>query len=286
MKLWEILFAPSVTQKQIFKALGKLDSCCGNPLYRMARAIEKNLYKNITAFHPFSLFEADEDHMVMLHIFSSAAAFLVLPFEDVLWPYFLFDQELDAARRARVMKFYKRCVQNHLYVFGRDKQFLSKNPMFSTMVQSLDETFPDAKYVCMARTPFETVPSTISMFSYYFNALLSPVEPHPFADELVDMLQLYYSYPLEKIAALPPDRQQVIDYTTLVEYPAKTVTGLCERFGIAMSPAYEQLWQQKGKERRYKSRHTYQLDQFGLTREEIVRKFENVFDRFGFDKQG
>lgn len=284
MKFWEILFAPSVTQKLFFKALGELDSCCGSPFYRLVRALEKSLFKNIRVFHPFSLFEADEDNMVMLHIFSSAAAFLVLPFQDVLLPYFLFDQELDAERRARVMKFYKRCVQNHLYVFGKDKQFLSKNPMFSTHVQSLNETFPDAKFICMARTPFETVPSTISMFSYYFNALMSPVEPHPFADRLLDILQLFYEYPLAKLAEQPADRQQIIDYTTLVEKPEQTVTELFARFGIELSPAYARaLKKEQEKARSYKSSHAYSLENFGLTPETIVKKYESVFNRFGFD---
>ena len=108
------------------------------------------------------------------------------------------------------MGFYKRCVQNHLYVFGQDKIFLSKNPMFSTMIQSLDEVFPDAKFIYLARTPFETVPSTISLVSYYFNTLMSPLEPYPYLNMQLDILDLYYSYPLRKFKELPESRQQTI----------------------------------------------------------------------------
>ena len=181
MKSWEIMFAPSVTQKKFFKALGALDSRCGSPLFRLVSVLEKSLFKNLSTIHPASLFEAEEDGMILLHIFSSATAFFVLPFAEEFRPYFLFDQELPESQRRRILGFYKRCVQNHLYVFGRDKQFLSKNPMFSTMVQSLDEIFPDAKFVYMARTPLETVPSAISLVSYYFSAVMSPLHPISFS---------------------------------------------------------------------------------------------------------
>ena len=286
MKTWEILFAPSVTQKKIIKAFCQLDSLFGSPLYRLTRAIDKRLYKSLSSIHPGSLFEAEEDGLILLHIFSSATAFFVLPSAKDLWPYFLFDQQLAAALRARILKFYKRCVQSHLYVFGPDKTFLSKNPMFSTMIQSLDEAFPDAKFVYMARTPFETVPSTVSLVSYYFNTFMSPLEPYPYLEDQLEMLSLYYTYPLIRFEALPASRQETIAYTMLVEKPEQTVTELCARFGITLSPAYAQaLRKEQEKAFRYKSAHAYSLDQFSLKPEAIVKRYESIFDRFGFDRQ-
>ena len=183
MKFWEILFAPSIIQKKIYNTIGALDALCGSPLYWLIRALEKRSIRNLAKIHPISLFEAEEDGIILLHIFSSAFLGFVLPFLDDLWPYVLLDQEMgDAAQRGKIMAFYQRCVQNHLYVFGREKRFLSKNPLFSAMVGSLNETFPDAKFICMARTPFETVPSAVSLLTFYFNTFLSPIEPCPFLD--------------------------------------------------------------------------------------------------------
>lgn len=285
MKSWEIMFAPSVTQKKFFKALGALDSRCGSPLFRLGSVLEKSLFKNLSTIHPSSLFEAEEDGMILLHIFSSATAFFVLPFAEEFRPYFLFDQELPESQRRRILGFYKRCVQNHLYVFGRDKQFLSKNPMFSTMVQSLDEIFPDAKFIYMARTPLETVPSAISLVSYYFSAVMSPLHPNPFLDDQLQILSLYYNYPLVKFDDLPPDRQQIIRYTALVEQPAQTVSDLCASFGLEMSPAYTRLLEKKqGRAQQHTSSHDYSLEKLGLTRDVIIQKYAAVFDRFGFKK--
>lgn len=285
MKAWEIHFAPSVAQKKFFKALGVLDSLCGGPLYRLLRTVEKRLFKNLSTMHPTSMFEAEEDGMILLHIFSSASAFFIFPFPDLFQPYFFFDREIDAARRARVMKFYKRCVQRHLYAFGKDKQFFSKNPMFSTMVQSLHQTFQDAKFIYLARTPFQVVPSTVSMITYYFNAVMSPLVPCPFLEEQLQMLLKYYLYPLPELAGMPPEQQQIILYTDLVEHPARTVFDLCARFGFEVSPAYaEAVRGNKGKSQQHTSNHGYSLAEFGLSRKAIVETFKPVFERFGFDR--
>ena len=286
MKFWEILFAPSIIQKKFYKTIGALDALCGGPLYRLISALEKRSVKNLAKIHPISLFEAEEDGIILLHIFSSAFLGFVLPFLDDLWPYIFLDLEMkDAAQRAKIMAFYRRCVQNHLYVFGREKRFLSKNPLFSTMVGSLNETFPDAKFICMVRTPLETVPSAISLLTFYFNTFLSPIEPSPFIGQQLEMLSRYYHYPLARLAELSPDRQKVITYQTMVTHPAQTVLDIYKSFGFAMSPAYTAIIQrEEEKARSYKSKHEYSLEKFGLTREQVVTRYEDIFDRFGFEK--
>jgi hypothetical protein len=243
------------------------------------------MYKDLSGIHPTSMFEADEDNIVLMHIFSSGGGFLMLPFLEEFRPYLYFDEELPAPQRKRIMEFYKRCVQSHLYVFGKNKQFLSKNPIFSTLVQSLNETFPDAKFVYIARTPFETIPSALSLTSHYFNSVMSPLHLCPFIDEQIDIIARCYNYPLMKFQELPLDRQRIIRYTDLVEHPAQTVTDLCASFGLEMTPAYTQLLEKKqGKAQRFTRNHEYSLEKFGLTREVIIEKCAAVFDRFGFEK--
>ena len=286
MKFWEILFAPSIIQKKFYKTIGALDALCGSPLHRLVRALEKRSVKNLAKIHPISLFEAEEDGIILLHIFSSAFLGFVLPFLDDLWPYIFLDLEMkDSAQRAKIMGFYRRCVQNHLYVFGKEKRFLSKNPLFSTMVGSLNETFSDAKFICMVRTPFETVPSAISLLTFYFNTFLSPIEPCPFLGQQLEMLSRYYRYPLARLAEMSPGQQRVITYQAMVTHPAQTVRDIYSSFGFAMSPAYTAIIQrEEEKARSYRSKHEYSLEKFGLTREQVVTRYEDIFDRFGFEK--
>jgi hypothetical protein len=178
-------------------------------------------------------------------------------------------------------------VQNHLYVFGREKRFLSKNPFFSGMIQSLTKTFPDAKFLCMVRTPFETVPSAISMWSTCFHVLLSPLGPLPLLDAQREIITHYYRYPLEQLAALSPELQQVVTYPALVTEPARTTIDIYKNFNLAMTPAFMlTLQRQEEKARRYESRHAYSLEQFGLSRDQLLQDYADIFGRFGFDKEG
>ena len=285
MQFWEILFAPSIIQKKFYKALGAIDALCGSPLYRLISALEKRSVKNLAKIHPVSLFKTEEDGIILLHIFSSAFLVFPLPFLEELWPYLLLDMEMDAQHRAKIMAFYKRCVQSHLYVFGREKRFLSKNPLFSAMVQSLNETFPDAKFICMMRTPFETVPSAISLLTYYLHTFLSPIEPCPFLESQMKMIDCYYRYPLTRLDKMAPDRQQVITYQALITRPAQAVIDIYKSFGFELSPAYNKIIQrEEEKARSYKSKHEYSLEKFGLNREQIVTRYKDIFDRFGFEK--
>jgi hypothetical protein len=53
-----------------------------------------------------------------------------------------------------------------------------------------------------------------------------------------------------------------------------------------MTPAFiEILHREEGKAHSYKSKHKYSLEQFGLTREAILSQYEDIFERFGFDRQ-
>jgi len=285
MKHWEILFAPSIIQKKIFNTIGAVDRFCGSPLSKLISKWETRLFGKLSEIHKFSIFEAEEDEIILLHAFSSLFLVVMFPFVDIFRPYFYFDLNLSNAEKARIMGFYKRCVQKHLYVFGKNKQFLSKNPLFCGTVQSLNETFPDAKFICLVRSPLEAVPSALSLLSSGFNIVLSPCEPYPLLEGQLEMINHHYHYPLEKLAALPPDRQQVINYQELVTHPAQTVIDIYKNLGFAMTPALmEMVRREEEKARAYKSKHEYSPEQFGLTREAIVARYEDIFERFGFNK--
>lgn len=285
MKHWEILFAPSIIQKKIFNAIGAADNFFGNPLKKLIDKCETRVFGTLSDIHRFSIFEAEEDEIILLHAFSSLFLVIMFPFVDTFRPYIYFDLKLSSAEKARIMGFYKSCVQKHLYVYGRNKQFLSKNPLFCGTVQSLNETFPDAKFICLVRNPLETVPSALSLLTSGLNIVLSPCEPYPLLDGQLEMLTHHYRYPLEKLAALPPDRQHVIKYHEMVTHPAQAVIDIYNNFGFAMAPAFmETVQREESKARAYKSKHEYSLEQFGLTREAIVARYEDIFDRFGFER--
>lgn len=285
MKFWEIAFAPSITQKKFWLALGKLDSLLGRPVKKLILSVENRMLAKLGRIHASGLFEAEEDEFILLHIFSTSFLTAVFPFEDDLRPLMRFDDDLDPDCRARIMAFYKRCVQAHLFVFGRGRRYLSKNPSFSSKVVSLCETFSDANIVCMVRTPLEVLPSTISLLTSYYNLFMSPVEKYPQREFIYATMAHWYRHAVDSLKDRPAEQKLILTYGTLTENSDRAVRDLYERFGLCMTTTFDQiLREESAKAQAYKSRHAYSLEQVGLKREDVIADFQDVFERFGFDR--
>ena len=209
----------------------------------------------------------------------------MFPFDERVRRFSRFDLELPAADRDRIMKFYKQCVQRHLYVFGKDKRFLSKNPAFSPKIQSIGETFPDAKVIYMARNPLQAVASGMSIRSFWLDRLHSPLSPEDMQSFIIERTLFFYSHPLEILSAWPENRHAFVNYDSLVADPEKTVLEIYERFGLNVSPSYRAaLSLDKIRSFTYRSRHRYAAEDFGISRDTIISLFQNIFEKFGFDK--
>ena len=284
MKLWELFFAPSIIQKKCWCALGKLDRCLGSPLFRIVHSWEDRVFNQLGRMHVLSLFEPEEDELLLLTVFSSVFLSFAFPFEDEVRGFALFDLELPLRQRERIMAFYKKCVQRHLYCFGRGRRFLSKNPAFSPKIESLYRTFPDARIICMVRSPFAAIPSSMSLISYFCHFFTSPVEVFPMHAAIQEMLSTWYRYPLEQLAKQSADHQAVITYDTLVRNPRETVHGLYTRLGCSFTSDYQRVLEAEAERAlKYTSRHTYSLEHSGLSSDQIREDYHDILERFGFE---
>jgi hypothetical protein len=171
-------------------------------------------------------------------------------------------------------------------VFGPDKHFLSKNPVSSSKINSIYETFPDAKIICMVRHPFEAVPSAISWISYgiyQFNSAEQPIV----TEMILSWISHFYTYPLEQLDKQPEERRLIETYDTLVADPKTCVTGIYKRFGYNVSESFQQYLEvQTEKSKNYQSRHSYSLDQYALPPDRIIEDFKPIFHRFEFSMDG
>ena len=284
---WEILYAPSIVQRKFWRAVGALDRRLGGPLRRGFERLERRLFADFDKFHKLSLFEPEEDDGILLNVFASIFVGFAFPFPEELRPFAQFDTEVPAARRARIMGFYRRMVQKHLYVHGPDKRFLSKNPAFSPKVETLREVFPDAKVICTVRSPAEMLPSFINLMSAIWGVFGDPPEPYPYKEFHLEMAGHWYRYPVARLDTWPASSQSVVVYDSLVADPEATVKGLYARFGFALSETYAAtLARERARAKTYRSAHEYSLEQFGLTRERVMTDYRDIFERFGFDNQG
>lgn len=284
MRMWEILFAPSILQRRLIRALSWLDRRLGHPLGRHLADVETG-WQEQNVMHRVSLAAPEEDDYLLLHIWSALTVGLSSGLVDQAVPYTYFDTALPESERARIMGFYKRCVQRHLYARGHrsgSKQYLAKNPALSPKLATLWECFPDARVIYIVRNPLEMVPSYLSMMEFSWRTVGVPVKGETLRNYILEMAEHWYTYPLQLFESVPEDKYAVVRYDDLENDPEAVITAIYQRFGLDMNPAYADLLRQEAaKARRFRSKHDYSLQEVGLTREQILARFK-VFEQFAF----
>lgn len=281
---WEIFIAPSIIQRKIVRGFFSLDRVLGGHIATaLDRFWQKNVQKNVS-FHQLGVTEPEEDEGILAHIYSGIIPWNMFPvMEDGVPEYATFDTSLTERDKRRVMTFYRRCVQRHLYAHGGGKRYLSKSPSFSGKVDALYQTFPDAKIIYLIRNPLEMVPSQVSMWAFKWNVTCSPLDSYPYEDELLEMIRYWYQHPLERLAEAPEDSYMIVRFDELVSDPQAVVRQMYDHFGFTMSRRYEkQLVRQARRAKKRASKTRYSLKDMGLTERQIAARFGDVMRRFKF----
>jgi hypothetical protein len=284
MQTWEILLAPSITQRKVVEALSGLDRRLGRPVSRRINAQQQRWQRKNT-LHKVALHAPEEDAYLLLHIWSTIMVWLYSGVLTGLDAWARFDTAMTEREKQRVMDFYVKCLQRHQYAHGGDSHhYLAKNPTFSPKIDALYEHFPDAKIIYLARNPLDVIPSFASMLKFEWEIMGSPFEERSDFSRIIDMIDHWYAYPLERLAHAPAQSQVVVSFDTLVDAPDQTVHAIYDRFGLDISPAFAGILRREtAKSRNYHSPNSHSLQGTGISRQEILERFEHVFDRFGFD---
>jgi len=283
MSTWEIA-APSVSLRRWVRGLSRLDRRLGGLINRRLRDWEGEWHEE-APMHQVLLKGPEEDEHWHLHIWSTVVVWVAAALigKDTM-AYTRFDTDLPPERKRRIMRYYRHCVHRHLYAHRPARHYLSKTPSFCPKVDSLLTTFPDARFVYLARNPLDVIPSFISLLDFQWRFAFTPRERFACRDYVLDMAEHWYDYPLQILDRAPPDRVTIIRFDDLVADARATLTRIYEHLGYDLSPEFGQVLQQATqRSRAYRSRHLYDLEEMGLSREGIVERFSDVFERFGFD---
>jgi hypothetical protein len=229
------------------------------------------------------LFDPEEDEHLLFYAWSTLFAGFVFPYLEELPPYQYFDTEIPRAERDRLMAFYRHCIQRHLYATG-GRHYMAKNPLFSARIESLLETFPDARIVYLVRNPLDTLPSTISLFRYMWRLFSDIPQRYPYREEILAWTRYWYDHPLEVIDRTPPEQCMIVRYDDLTRSPDVVFRSIYSRFGYPRSETLEKILRDASTEAQsHTSSHQYSYEAMGFTRDEIVRQFAHIFERFNFD---
>jgi hypothetical protein len=286
MRTWEMLFAPSITQRCIIHGLSALDRRLGRPVCRLISQVQAK-WQAANDLHTVALQRPEEDEYILLHIWSTLMVWLFSGFLTYIDDWVHFDQRIPPGDKQRVMDFYKGCLRRHLYYHGTEDTFyLAKNPNFSPKIETLRKTFPEARFIVLVRNPLDMVPSFINILNFSWQVLGDPVLERSGYPQVLDMVEHWYTYPLARLADAPSDRAVVINFDEMVADPDWTVRAIYDRFGWEVGPAFgEALRQATIRSRNYEPHPPYDLEAMGLTREQVVDRYAEIFERFGFDRR-
>jgi len=283
VKLYQTIF-PAITATKTFKRLvGLAQTRVGSVLHRAYGFLNKPFESRWQDVHHLSLDQAEEDVCTLLWSLTSPATGLLFPFMEDIPSQTWIDRQPDADRRA-FMDCYENTIKRH--VFAADgKRFLNKNVFFSTRVRSVYEKFPDAVFVYLVRDPHDCLPSFLNMFYQAWKAHSPGIRPD--GEEIQALKRLgydYYRYALQCRQEIPDDQFIVIRYEDLIRDPKATVLDLYGRLGMPVSEAFEaKLDHAMIAHHEYESPRNFELDFFGISREEVSRELHEVFEEFGYD---
>ncbi len=284
MKLWEIILAPSVTQKKILVFISGIDRKLNWFLSRTLKKWEKKLFDRFENIHSISLFNVEEDEYILLHILSCALMVFIFPQWKNIHSLIRFDIEVSGKRKQRILTYYKNCIRKHKYVFGPDKTYLSKSPSHTSKIESLKKTFPDCKLIYLLRFPEQTISSAIGMYKVYNRIFFTGVGLQVLAEQTMNFADIWFAN-LEKLETWTDESTVIIKFEDMVRNPYHVINSVYQRFGYQINNEFEnRLKLITRQSASYSSPHRHSPEEQGLNPLEIRERYRKVYEKYYSDK--
>ncbi len=281
-KTWEIYF-PSLTARIIIKPIIKF-------------LIRRNLTQIMpeSSGHGLYLDRVEHDEFLFVHRLDTQFLLLLSPLglSDREYPELrLYDQQPDFRRYSSV-KFFQECLKRQIY-YTQKEQIIAHVHFSTCRIKTLLETFPDAKFIYLVRSPQETIPSHLTLEYNTFknqNRLQNIPETklkRYFERRYRYDIELYlYFYERQKKGEIPPENVMILPYSYLCSDLETSFSKIEQFTGIQATERLRQaVKQQAQKQKKYRRQHKIiDLQQFGLSQEQIARDFGFVFLEYDLER--
>ncbi len=166
---------------------------------------------------------------------------------------------------------YRLQVQ-HLQLFFPGSHWVSKASAHLHYLPVLFDVFPGANVVRLHRHPCRAIPSLCSLVAIYRSVFSSQVDHREIGKVILDMFTdgMTRSMSIEQFRF--PQHFVDVHYDKLVANPIGTVRDIYEKLGYSYPRglAHKMMRYLKTESRVPKQQHTYGLEQFGLTRSDVL----------------
>ena len=256
MKMWELFFAPAISQKLLLIGLGKIDALFGAPFFRFLKFVENKAFQDFNRIHKLGLFNVEEDALILFHLFSSYHLSFLIGKEQS-YTHLNYGKGVPKA----VWAYYKICVDNHMRLNPR-KTYLSKNPFFSGSSESLSALFKAAKFIYMDRDINQVVPSFLSLKKFLSYVFYGKQPSNKQYKSILKILLFWRDTQTKKVCDSLKLKACFLELTT---EPINLVNNIYQFLEITVGAEYKKaLKREVLKAKSYKSEHKYSASTFDI----------------------
>ncbi|MFP4541219.1 MAG: sulfotransferase [Opitutales bacterium] len=265
---WEVLLAPSVAERRGWRLLGRLDRALGRPGRRLLDALIARASGEFGEIHAVSLEAPEEDYLTLLPVAGCFLAVLAFPSAESFWRLGRLDT-LPPAEQAELLRFYRICLQKHLYVAGPDKQLLSKNAAFASWIPGLRQTFPGARFLVCVREPLGALSSQLSSLEGGCAACGTEADAAGLPERFRATFEHAYRCLAREVEAAPADLA-VVDQADLQRVPEVALGAALAHLGVARTADLQHaLAEAAAASRAHRSGHHHRPARYGFSKDSI-----------------
>jgi hypothetical protein len=265
VKLWEIIFAPSILQKYCSIGIFKMDAYLGSPLKKSVCFFENLLIGKFKKIHVIGLELPEEDEGFLIWNLSSLYLSFFYCDSDFFKSFYQFDRSMDATSKKRIMKTYSNYIKRHNFVFNRhgERQFLSKNPLMMNKIASLHGIFPDAQLININRDLADTIPSTLALNRSICSAFTSIKTNERVETQTIEQLIAWYDLAFESLKTYFPNSHIKVDFKKLIQQDKVEIQRISDFLSV---PFHQLVFPVNVGGRKHKNNNPYER----LSKEELA----------------
>ena len=273
----------SILFNKLVTFFGKIDRRIGRPFRKFFDWTEKVFFSGWENIHPVSWNGSEEDEAPFVFSFTSPAVGIIYPFMKT-YDWINFPDDYPPAKSKKLKNFYKNSLQRFMYSEGNGKTLLIKNVFSTGRVKLILECFPDARVIYPVRHPYETVPSLISMFAKPWKSIYKFIPEDSEEYRQWGWLAIeYYKYFYRVSEVFPASQFYTLKYDELISEPEEVINKIYHHFDLEKSNEFVKLLKEKTEySKKYKSKHTYSLELYGLSRQLVYDELKQIFEKYNF----